>query len=91
MAYTLLVGAKPSIVRAAIMGELALFARQVGRQQDGLNTLTFTAALMAAHDPHVLSDISIQLSLQPYWDWCSMAPPARRSSPGWRDGRPSEP
>jgi len=31
--YTLLVGASPSVVRAAILGILALFARQVGRRQ----------------------------------------------------------
>jgi len=35
--YTLLVGASPSVVRVAIMGGVALFARQVGRRQDGLN------------------------------------------------------
>ena len=52
--YTLLVGAAPSVVRAAIMGGLALFARQMGRQQDGLNNLGFAAALMALHDPLVL-------------------------------------
>jgi len=37
--YTLLVGAAPSVVRAAIMGGLALFARQVGRHQDGPTTM----------------------------------------------------
>jgi competence protein ComEC len=34
--YTLLVRAGASVVRAAIMGGLALFVRQVGRQLDGL-------------------------------------------------------
>jgi len=33
-AYTLLVGARPLVVRAAIMGRLALFARKVEHQQD---------------------------------------------------------
>ncbi len=37
--YTVLVGATASVVRAAIMGGLAIFARQVGRRQNGLNTL----------------------------------------------------
>ena len=31
--YTVLVGASPSIVRAAIMGGVALFTRQVGYRQ----------------------------------------------------------
>ncbi len=60
--YTLLVGADAAVVRAAFMGGLALFARQVGRRQDGLNTLTFVAALMAAINPHTPWDVGFQLS-----------------------------
>lgn len=60
--YTILVGSGPAVVRAAIMGGLALFARQVGRRQDGINTLVFVAALMAIADPNVLWDIGFQLS-----------------------------
>jgi len=60
--YTLLVGADAAVVRAALMGGLALFARQVGRRQDGLNTLTFVAALMAVGNPFVLWDVGFQLS-----------------------------
>jgi hypothetical protein len=37
--YTILVGAEAAVVCAALMGALALFARQVGHQQDGLNSL----------------------------------------------------
>jgi competence protein ComEC len=60
--YTLLVGATPSVVRAAIMAGLSLFAAQVGRRQDGLNTLAFVAALMALYNPEVLWDVSFQLT-----------------------------
>ncbi|MCJ7585829.1 MAG: ComEC/Rec2 family competence protein [Anaerolineales bacterium] len=60
--YTILVGANAAVVRAALMGGLALFARQVGRRQDGLNTLTFVAALMAVGNPFVLWDVGFQLS-----------------------------
>ena len=60
--YTLLVGATPSVVRAAIMAGLALFAAQVGRRQDGLNTLAFVAAVMAMINPSVLWDVSFQLT-----------------------------
>jgi competence protein ComEC len=77
--YTLLVGASPSVLRAAIMGGLAIFARQMGRRQNGLNTLGATAALMAVFNPHVLWDASFQLSFsatlglilyaQPFQDW----------------------
>jgi competence protein ComEC len=77
--YTVLVGATPSVVRAAIMGGLAIFARQVGRRQNGLNTLSFTAAGMAILNPQVLWDVGFQLSFaatlglilyaQPFEDW----------------------
>ncbi len=60
--YTLLVGADAAVVRAAIMGGLSLFARQVGRRQQGLNTLAFTGAAMAVANPHVPWDIGFQLS-----------------------------
>ena len=39
--YTLLVGATASVVRAAIMAGLSLFAAPVGRRPDGLNTLAY--------------------------------------------------
>ncbi len=61
-AYTLLVGADAAVVRAAIMGAMGIFARQVGRQQAGLNSLAITAAVMALFDPQVLWDVGFQLS-----------------------------
>jgi competence protein ComEC len=60
--YTILVGASPSVVRAAIMGTLAIFAREVGRRQFALNTLMFTAVIMAIINPNVLWDAGFQLS-----------------------------
>jgi competence protein ComEC len=60
--YTILVGAEAAVVRAALMGALALFARQVGRQQDGLNSLGLVAALMALGNPNILWDVGFQLS-----------------------------
>jgi competence protein ComEC len=61
-AYTLLVGAEAAVVRAAIMGGLSLFARQIGRRQDGLNSLAIVAAAMALFNPNVLRDVGFQLS-----------------------------
>ncbi len=60
--YTILVGANASVVRAALMGVLSLFATQIGRRQSGINSLTFLAALMAAFQPSILWDVSFQLS-----------------------------
>ncbi|MCS6993804.1 MAG: ComEC/Rec2 family competence protein [Anaerolineales bacterium] len=60
--YTLLVGASASVVRAAIMGALALLARQFGRRSLALNTLFATAVLMALWNPFTLWDVGFQLS-----------------------------
>jgi competence protein ComEC len=60
--YTFLVGADAAVVRAAIMGTLALLARQFGRRNDGLYALLLSAAVMAAFKPHILWDVGFQLS-----------------------------
>jgi competence protein ComEC len=41
---------------------LALGARQVGRRQQGVNSLSFVAAVMALFNPNVLWDVGFQLS-----------------------------
>src|SRR5690242_10483899 len=60
--YTLLVGADAAVVRAALMGSLALFARQVGRRQFALNTLLVVALLMCIWNPLYIWDVGFQLS-----------------------------
>ena len=60
--YTALVGADAAVVRAAIMGSLALFARQVGRRQFALNTLLAVALLMCMWNPLYIWDVGFQLS-----------------------------
>jgi competence protein ComEC len=60
--YTLLVGANPAVVRAAILGILTLLGYQLGRRQTGLNSIVFVAAVMAVITPAVLCDVSFQLS-----------------------------
>jgi len=60
--YALLAGMSPSVMRAAIMVSLFLFAAYVGRQRSGITALAFAAAIMVAIDPHVLWQVSFQLS-----------------------------
>ncbi len=60
--YTTLVGGDAAVVRAAIMGSLALFARQIGRRQFALNTLLAVAMLMCLWNPLYLWDVGFQLS-----------------------------
>ena len=60
--YTLLVGAEPSVVRAAIMGSLSIPAYYIGRRIIGINSLTFAAAVMLLLNPLLLWDLGFQLS-----------------------------
>lgn len=60
--YTLLVGAAPSVVRAAIMGSLSVLALHYHRQNDALNALGAAALLMLALNPFSLYDVGFQLS-----------------------------
>jgi competence protein ComEC len=62
VAYTLLAGAGASVVRAAIMGSLALVASRLGRRVVGLNTLAAAAIFMTLINPAALYDVGFQLS-----------------------------
>jgi len=60
--YTFLVGADAAVVRAAIMGGLALLIRLLGRRNDGLNALMLSAVIMAVFNPNIPWDVGFQLS-----------------------------
>lgn len=61
--YTLLVGADAPVVRAAIMGALALVGAGLGRAPLGLNLLALAAIGMTAVNPLTLWDVGFQLSV----------------------------
>ncbi len=61
-AYTLMAGAEPAIVRAAIMGSLTYLAQFLGREKDAVVSLLFAAAVMLFFNPLILFDIGFQLS-----------------------------
>jgi competence protein ComEC len=60
--YTILVGADASVVRAAIMGGLVLFARFLGRLTLALASLSAAAIVMTLANPYILWDVGFQLS-----------------------------
>ena len=60
--YTFVVGGDAAVVRAAVMGGLALLAKQLGRRQAALNTLLAVALLMCLWNPLYLWDVGFQLS-----------------------------
>ncbi len=61
--FTILTGASASVVRAAIMGLMLLFANGYGRLYDARNGIALAAGLMVFFNPFVLIfDIGFQLS-----------------------------
>ncbi|HET7089056.1 MAG TPA: ComEC/Rec2 family competence protein, partial [Anaerolineae bacterium] len=54
VAYAVSVGASASVVRAAIVGGLVLWANYLGRQATALNSLFIAAILMTLLDPFTL-------------------------------------
>jgi competence protein ComEC len=62
LAYTALVGAQPSVVRAAIMGALYVMSIAFGRQNTGIVALVLAAAVMLGLEPQLAHDVSFQLS-----------------------------
>ncbi len=61
--YTLLAGASPSVVRAAIMGAICLVARESGRRGAAATALGLAAWTMLLLDPAVVADVGFQLSV----------------------------
>lgn len=60
--YALLVGLKPSIIRASIMGTIWLFGEVLGRPRSSLNALLFAGAVMLLLNPLILWTISFHMS-----------------------------
>ena len=60
--YSLLSGASPSVVRAAGMFSLTLFARNILRETVFINTLAASAFLLLCFEPNWFWDIGFQLS-----------------------------
>lgn len=61
--YTVLVGASAAVVRAAVMGSLAIIARREERPIHGPTSLAFATLVMSAANPLILWDTGFQLSL----------------------------
>jgi competence protein ComEC len=60
--YSLLSGGSPSVVRAATMFTLVLFAKTIIRENSFYNTLAASAFVLICFDPYWLWDIGFQLS-----------------------------
>ena len=60
--YSLLSGGSPSVIRAAAMFSLVLFAKTILREHSFYNTLAASAFVLICFDPYWLWDIGFQLS-----------------------------
>lgn len=78
--YTVFVGADAAVVRAALMGSLAVLARRTARPNHPYTALLFAAALMALLRPTVLWDVGFQLSFGATWGLMRYAEPITRGA-----------
>lgn len=62
IAFVLLVGATPSVCRAAVMCLIWLVGQLLWRRSDGLNSLGLAAALLLLYNPYTLLSAGAQLS-----------------------------
>jgi len=60
--YAGITGASPSVLRASLMFTFFLIAGHVGKQNNSLNTLFASAALLLCIDPGIATELGFQLS-----------------------------
>ena len=81
--YTILVGAEPSAVRAAVMAGLAMTARLMGRRGNALTSLAATGVIMTAVRPSLLAEIGFQLSFAATLGLVLYAEPLEHAALAW--------
>lgn len=84
--YMLMVGAKPSIVRATVMASLVLLGSVIGRPADSLNLLFAAAIIILAMNPADLFDIGFQLSFAAVLALVLVLPIIQETAKRWRIG-----
>ena len=89
--YTLLVGAEPAVLRAALMGVLVVIAAALGRQSTALVSLAAACLVMAAFSPHVLWDVGFQMSAAATAGLVLVAPRLRSTFAAWQPAQNSRP
>jgi len=90
-AYTLLAGAAPSILRAALMAGAVIVARESGRRGQAVSALSLTCICLLVLDPQTVNDAGFQLSAvatagllawaTPLRGW--LAPRVPKRTPAW--------
>jgi len=76
--FTLMLGAEPPILRAAIMGVIALWGKRLGRPRDTLRVLLFSALLIIFVNPLIIDSLSFKLSFVAALGLVLLATPLQR-------------
>ena len=79
--FTLMLGAEPPVLRAAIMGVIALGGKGIGRERDVLRALLFSVVLMILFDPLIVNSLSFKLSLAASLGLILLATPLQKLFP----------
>lgn len=72
--FTLMVGAEPSIVRAAIMGGIFLLGKELGRDITPAYALSFAGLVMLVWNPLIIYSVGFQLSFLSFMGIVYIAP-----------------
>ena len=80
LVYTILAGAEPSLVRAAIMGVLGAVGVLIGRRNATLTALFVAALLMQLQDEMVLWQVGFQLSFSATLGIVLITPPLQQKA-----------
>jgi competence protein ComEC len=83
--YVILTGARPSVVRAAVMACLALTGMELQQRVEPMNTLGAAALCMMLWDPADVFDIGFQLSFAAFAGLGAAALLVRRAQPKFRE------
>jgi competence protein ComEC len=81
--YVLLVGPSPPVLRAGIMGSMAVIGRLLGREYFALAGLFVSALLMTLIQPLALMDVSFQLSFMATLGLIVLAQPWQAKARHW--------
>lgn len=81
--YVLLVGPSPPVLRAGVMGALAIGGLALGREYVGLVGLAASALLMTLWQPNILMDVSFQLSFMATLGLVVLAQPWQAKTRHW--------
>ena len=85
--FLLLAGGQPSVVRAVLMGAMALLIRETGNRPRGFGLLLLAISLMLLVHPAWARSIGFQLSAAATAGLLITSPPLERWLMGWLPGR----